>query len=181
MVIGHTRGLGLFLFDYFMAAGHEVHGRSRSEGWDISKPEIRSEIIESSLNFNIVVISARAGFAQSEFLFELHKVWKEKKHHQTIFTIGSKASVNYQTRLDSALIYDYQKLSLDQMAEALSLYAPIRLCHLNLDYLETPSILRKEELKNIPKIDLKFVANYIEFILWLPSHISITKTNIWAR
>ncbi len=181
MIIGHTRGLGRCLEHYFKNKGYLVEGFSRSNGHDISSSEVRANLIERSLAFDFVIICARAGFAQSELLFELHRFWREKKHHRHIVTIGSKAAVNYLSRAERPMLYDYTKISLQKLAETLSLYTPIQVSHFNLDYLNTESIRSNSKFENEPKLDLEFVAQQVELVLNLPENVTMTRVDLWAR
>lgn len=181
LIVGHSRGLGEFLYREFTNLGYHVEGVSRSSGFDIKDPSIRKKLLEKSLEFDVVILCARAGFAQVDFLCELHSWWKSQSFHKQIITIGSKASVDYLTRPDQILTYDYEKLSLEKLAETLSLFRSIRLSHINLDYMQTESIMSKKELKDQPKLPLKDVAKFIDWIIQSPDHFCVAKTNLWAR
>lgn len=57
-ITGHTRGIGLEIFNYFQSQGHECVGFSRSNGYDISKVEDRGKIVEETLDCDIFVNNA---------------------------------------------------------------------------------------------------------------------------
>ena len=109
LLIGHRGGLGSFLMEELPQHGFSVEGRSRTTGHDLHKADDRRKLMEDSLHFDVVIVNSRAGYGQVEFLLELHEFWTERSYWKDIITIGSRASVDFLTRTDTVLKYDYQK------------------------------------------------------------------------
>ncbi|MEM7647423.1 MAG: hypothetical protein AAF203_10975 [Pseudomonadota bacterium] len=181
IVTGHSRGLGKFLYDDLHQNDWEVIGFSKSLGTDICKKSDREKIIAASLEADLVILASRAGYCDCDLLFEMHGRWLSESHHKMIVTIGSKASVNYMTRPMDPLKYDYQKHALEKMVQTFSLDSRIRICHMNLDYLATPSILSNPALQNQAVLPLEFIADQIRSIYHTPPGVHIAHLNIWAR
>ena len=94
LVIGGSRGVGLDIVKYFK--GDSV---SRSNGYDITKPEFRKKIACMSLDYNVAVNHAYCGdFSQTEMLQELCLLWKSKGKKGYIINTGSTSSYRFNDR-----------------------------------------------------------------------------------
>lgn len=80
-ITGHTRGLGKRIYDH-LATDHEVIGMSRSNGFDIMRPE---KVIEVARTCDLFFNNAHAGMQQAVLLGILHKDLR-------IVTSGSNAA-----------------------------------------------------------------------------------------
>jgi NAD(P)-dependent dehydrogenase (short-subunit alcohol dehydrogenase family) len=78
-ITGHTKGIGLALANIFKHNGHEVVGFARTNGYDISKVESRTEIINQVADCDIFINNAHAHFSQCDMLFELWNSWQGQK------------------------------------------------------------------------------------------------------
>jgi NAD(P)-dependent dehydrogenase (short-subunit alcohol dehydrogenase family) len=78
-ITGHTYGIGKELSTKFFIEGWQVVGFSRSNGYDISKPEDRARIIEQSQDCDFFINNAYSTYAQCELLFELWQAWQGKQ------------------------------------------------------------------------------------------------------
>lgn len=77
-ITGHTSGLGLAFFNYFKDKDYRVIGFSRSNGFDISKKDHRSRILEELDHVDIFVNNAycTADNSQLELLKSAFDLWK---------------------------------------------------------------------------------------------------------
>jgi len=75
-ITGHTRGLGLALFNKFTAEKHTVIGFSKTNGYDISIKDNIFQIINLAYDCDIFINNAFFEFAQCDILFELVDKWK---------------------------------------------------------------------------------------------------------
>lgn len=75
-ITGHTRGIGLALYDYFIKNNCEVIGFSRTNGYDISSPLCRNQIILLSTDADIFINNAYSGDgSQFSLLKKMHRQW----------------------------------------------------------------------------------------------------------
>jgi len=91
IITGHTKGIGKFLYEYFLKQGFVVEGISRSNGFDISKnyKEVLEKIKDNDLFFN----NAYCEDYQSRLLIDTNNKVKN------IISIGSTAG--YYSDIDS--------------------------------------------------------------------------------
>ena len=100
-ITGHTRGLGLELFNYFKIK----NGFSRSNNYDISNP---NKIVNDALNYDVFINNAfdwNNGFAQTELLQTFYK------HNYKGLIINIASSIETVVR-DKVRPYDIYKRSL---------------------------------------------------------------------
>jgi NADP-dependent 3-hydroxy acid dehydrogenase YdfG len=77
-ITGGTAGIGQAMADIYQVQGHEVLRLSRRNGHNIrSVPKIAKEIEPC----DVFVNNAQAGFAQTELLFEMAKLWQGTNKH----------------------------------------------------------------------------------------------------
>lgn len=90
VITGHTKGIGKCLYEKFVRQGHEVIGYSRSSGYDIESPEVRSQILKESSDANLFINNAYSPTGQTILLEEFIKQWSgtDKK----IVNLSSKLS-----------------------------------------------------------------------------------------
>lgn len=88
VVTGHTSGIGNALFTVFENNGFRVEGYSRSNGYDISDPASREEIILKSLDADIFVNNAFDFTGQLILLEEMTARWQGTD--KLIINLGSK-------------------------------------------------------------------------------------------
>lgn len=84
-ITGHTKNLGLAIYNHYSCLGHSVTGYSRSNGWCI--PNDIDRICSGAKNFDFFINNVYCGITQSIFLQKLYNV-------VPIVTIGSIAA-NY--------------------------------------------------------------------------------------
>lgn len=89
-ITGHTSGIGSCLFKQYVNHGHNVHGYSRSTGFDIENKDVRKIIVDQSADVDLFINNAYSSTGQTLLLKELIDSWdgKEKK----IINISSKLS-----------------------------------------------------------------------------------------
>jgi len=88
-ITGHTRGIGKEIFNELSKRSYQVHGYSRSNGWDISLQEIRTQIVNETLDFDVFINNAYYPIAQFELLKLLVNQWQGTK--KLIVNVGSKS------------------------------------------------------------------------------------------
>jgi hypothetical protein len=88
-ITGHTRGIGKEIFNELSKRSYQVHGYSRSNGWDISLQEIRTQIVNETSDFDVFINNAYYPIAQFELLKLLVNQWQGTK--KLIVNVGSKS------------------------------------------------------------------------------------------
>lgn len=91
-VTGHTKGVGKEIYDICMFNGLDVHGFSRSNGWNLAEREgdkVISHLLKE--DFDIVFNNAWFPKVQAKILTNLHTHWKDKEGKVVINTGSSTA------------------------------------------------------------------------------------------
>jgi len=107
-ITGHTKGIGNCLYNDFVQAGHDVKGFSRTNGYNISDPKSRQQIVEESKQADIFINNAwpdgdrsilktcddpTLHNGQTELLKLMINAW-DKQKDKKLCNISSKASFN---------------------------------------------------------------------------------------
>ena len=154
-ITGHTSGLGKALTQYEDIKDNYI-GFSRSTGYDISDLNCRKQIIEEANNCQIFINNAYNGFAQTDLLYELFDVWKDRDK----FIINISSNTTDGVKLFPHL-YSAHKHSLEKAGEQLAnSFYPCMVTTLKYGYLGTERILEKNP---VPKcIPLNHAVRFIE-------------------
>lgn len=107
-ITGHTSGIGLGLYNYFVQNKHEVYGFSRSNGY--SMPEANDRILKQIIDCDIFVNNSEPVSSQIYFIKQLYPQWYDKE--KTIIVIGSVLSKIVST-IDEYHIAQAEKQLLD--------------------------------------------------------------------
>ena len=115
---GHTKGLGLFLYDNLK--NFNVVGFSRSNGFDIKSPFDRKKIIKQSADNNVFINLVHNYYHQTDILFELFRSWEGLP--KLIINISSFVVDSDKWGLDrfEHIEYKNQKISLESMSVLLN-------------------------------------------------------------
>ena len=124
-ITGHTKGIGLGLYNAFINLGHIVHGYSRSNDYDLSHEITIDRIILSisESNQDTFILNAEHDYTQVKLLYALDRLWAADKN-KTIMVIGS-ISATYPNR-EPPHEYSIQKIALDKAVEQLHIIRPYR-------------------------------------------------------
>jgi len=77
IITGHTRGIGLALYNYFLNQNYDVIGASRSNGYNISIPLDREKILHLAKDADVFVNNAYSNDgSQFSLLKKIHQLWK---------------------------------------------------------------------------------------------------------
>lgn len=88
VITGHTRGLGLHIYNHFVNLGHEVIGLSKSNGYDLETD------IEKVINF-VKDSNCDCFFNNAYFDIAQGILIKELAEHTKVITSGSMAANGY--------------------------------------------------------------------------------------
>ena len=126
-ITGHSAGIGQALATVYESQGHDIVGLSRRNGHNIrSIPKICA-IIEPC---DIFINNAQAGFAQTELLFAVYKLWQGKENKK-IINISTMMTLEPISCLPGIEMIEYhnQKLALEQAhKQLLHLHSWPKLC-----------------------------------------------------
>lgn len=177
-ITGHTKGIGKGLYEYFTENGYEVHGFSRTNGYDLNEHETLRRIINETLDFDIFINNAfnnLGGFAQTELLRDLFPHWKNKKGW--IINISSVASDFIAGREDLSP-YPVTKIALDSYVKQLSW----RLPRVNL-LLIRPGRVDTQLIQSISgkKLRVDDIVNTVDWVLSQPDDVHISEITIRVK
>ena len=111
-ITGHTAGIGQALAKAYQSQGHEIVGLSRRNGHNIRNISKITSHIEPC---DMFVNNAQAGFAQTELLFEMYRLWKSQqgKCIINISTMMATEPVSTLPGIDM-IAYRNQKIALEE-------------------------------------------------------------------
>jgi len=111
-ITGHTAGIGQALARVYQSQGHEVVGLSKRDGHNIRNV---SKIILHIEPCDMFVNNAQVGFAQTELLFEMYRLWKGQtgKCIINISTMMTTEPVSTLPGIDM-IAYRNQKIALEE-------------------------------------------------------------------
>ena len=120
-ITGSTSGIGLALSNVLEKRGHEILGLSRRLGYNIRNvPKLVDKIKDCDLFIN----NAQEGYAQTELLFEIFKVWQNQSHKK-IWVISTDMT-RFPTIVDipnhstiDIIKYRNQKIALEEACRQL--------------------------------------------------------------
>lgn len=110
-ITGHTAGIGQALANSYHLRGHEIVGLSKRHGDNIRNIIKISQQIEPC---DMWINNAQDGFAQTELLFEIARLWQgTRKHIMVISTMMTQQPTSSLPGLDMDL-YRVQKVALEE-------------------------------------------------------------------
>lgn len=118
-ITGHSAGIGLALANEYAAAGHEIVGLSRRNGYNIKN---LMKILNPILECDVLINNAQSGFAQTELLSAVWKEWRHQKD-KMIINISTLMTTHPSAGSDDADLemYRIQKLALENAHHQLRL------------------------------------------------------------
>ena len=151
-ITGHTKGIGNAIYNYF-AENNEVHGFSRSNGYNISDNLSREKIVETIKEFDIFVNNAYNDYdgSQLAMLIEMFRVWKDT--NKMIINISSR-----NTFADNN--YSLTKKQLSVFCEK-NVYNTLYILNIS------PGLVNTDRVKDIQgkKMDTAEIISVIDFAL----------------
>tara|TARA_R110000868_G_scaffold411013_1_gene701350 strand:- start:1177 stop:1635 length:459 start_codon:yes stop_codon:yes gene_type:complete len=107
-ITGHTSGLGASFYRLLNKNGYEVHGFSRSNGYDLRDYSQVSRVLEQLKDFDLFVNNAKPDYVQAQIVYRLAREWSG-----TVLSIGSCAVIDPPLWTDTFLLeYLTQKTAL---------------------------------------------------------------------
>ena len=146
VLTGHTKDIGKSVYEFLVKAGHNVHGCSSSNDYNILTMDGRSNVLNLFESSDVLINNACVRFAQTELLDEAVKRFYDTD--KKIINIGSliaEVGLPESSKYLSWLERYYQcKLSLKQKYEELkSNTMNLQLEYVSFSYVLTPTIMEK--------------------------------------
>lgn len=171
-ITGHTDGIGKAIADLYP----DHLGFSRSNGYDISRPEDIDQIIEitTAMDCDVFVNNAYHNFAQCELLDGIFSHWKDNPD-KTIVNVISRARYG----LGKAKFYGQTKMELYAKAKAMMFSGKrCRIINLNPGYVKTAMVSHVSE--DINMLSPEQVANIVKWCLDQPQGVEIGELSVWC-
>lgn len=174
-ITGHTKGIGLALATMFSDRGDTVKGYSRSNGFDISKPEHQDKIIADASDCDVFINNAYHEFSQCDMLTKCFANWKYQQ--KTIININSrskygagKSKFYAQTKKQLAAVsYKLMFTELDRQC---------RIININPGYVDTD--MASHVPNSVNKLSPAQCAEKIIWALDQPHDIEIGELSVWC-
>ena len=132
-ITGHTSGLGASFYKLLHNHGYEVHGFSRSNGYDLRDYSQVGDMLEQIKDFDLFVNNAKPDYAQAQIVYRLVRQWKKG----TVLSIGSCATITPPGWTDTFLLeYLTQKIALVHSHQMLEPNATCRLLIVHPEHLD---------------------------------------------
>ena len=150
LITGHTRVIGKAIFEWFELFPCDVAGASKSNGFDISKPDDRSRVVELARKSNIFVNNAFSDYDSSQNDV-LSSLLETPGSLHTIINISSNTKKNGR--------YGLLKKELNDICN--EYLGTVHLINLKPGYVDTHRVKNV----NLPKMDVQEVVDIMEFCL----------------
>jgi len=171
-ITGHTKGIGKAIADLYYS--DEVVGFSRSNGYDISKPDVIKLILAEGSKCNIFVNNAYHDFAQCDLLEGIYQQWKDDPT-KTIVNIISRARYG----LGKAKFYGQTKMELYTKAKNMMFSDKrCRIININPGYVRTDMVSSMPESTKM--LTPQQLADIIKWCLDQPQSIEIGELSVWC-
>ncbi len=181
MVTGNKEyGLAQALGKVFPEA--EFFSRSTT-GTDLKKHEVREEIAQQSLEYDVYIsCSCLSQFRQTLLLEQVYHTWRNNSKSGQIVCLGSSADTPVKGH---GWLYPIEKKALKAYCRNLSLEtlgghgqrpSGLRVTYLSPGYLDTPKANAKHP--EIKKINLEYLAKMIQWVLEQPPEININEISL---
>ena len=150
---------------------------SRSSGYNLGKHEVRQQVAEMSLEYDVVLlVSALGEFKQTLLAESIANQWVKENHNGYLIALGSSADTPVK---GSKWSYPVEKKALRaymrQLSQAVSSDTPPnwKTTYLSPGNMHTPN--QDEKMPDTLKLDVDYVAQIINWLILQPSNINISE------
>lgn len=169
LITGHTSGIGEIIYNGF----ENVHGVSRSEGYDISNVEQSNSIVSLAKEYDIFINNAfsvkdinnltnpETMFSQTELLYKVYDVYKDSVTPKLIINLGSNTTHGIKSHIWP---YSAAKQSLEKGSEQLCYHnSNCFVSLLTFGYVATDRV--KNTAGDSPMLPIECVNTSINYII----------------
>lgn len=198
LITGHTRGLGKFLYEKCLNAGHDVTGFSFSTGYDINTESARNKIIAHADSADMFINNAfgfdnvnaeekviknyRKGTNGQNILLEMFiESWKDT--NKKILHVNSKFKTRNPQKLPIGKIYSLEKSHADKIIKNMTSNKP-NVLNFTPGMFESdtasvwPEFFQRSKVEDIGEFLFYFVNSCN--LIW-PNEIVLDKTDLIER
>jgi len=174
-ITGHSKGIGKACYD-ILEKDNEVHGFSRSNGYDIT--ENFNAIVHAVKNCDVFINNAWHNYIQIDLLNAIFNKWKDNEN-KTIVNISSLSK--YPGLSGNQTGYSATKAALSHQAFLLMFKTDrkCRMININPGFVDTDMISGIPGIENKNKITADECADAIVWAINQPQHIEIGELSIW--
>ena len=174
-ITGHSKGIGKACYD-ILEKDNEVHGFSRSNGYDIT--ENFNAIVHAVKNCDVFINNAWHNYIQIDLLNAIFNKWKDNEN-KTIVNISSLSK--YPGLSGNQTGYSATKDALSHQAFLLMFKTDrkCRMININPGFVDTDMISGIPGIENKNKITANECADAIVWAINQPQHIEIGELSIW--
>lgn len=172
-ITGHSKGIGKALFNK-LSEQHEVDGFSRSNGFDITDPNL---IIRAVKKHDVFVNNAHQDIAQVTIL---NMLWEKWKYDETKTIVNMVSMSKYPGLSGNETGYSAHKAALFHQAFLLMFADRERKCRMinvNPGYVETDMTAHVQGKTNM--LSPEECAEPIAYAINQPQHIEIGELSLW--
>ena len=146
-ITGHTTGLGNSWYRLLAEHNYEVHGFSRTTGYDLRDYLQVSNMLEKIKDFDLFINNAKPDYSQSQILYRLVRSWVRGG---TVVSISSQAVKRNPGWTDTFLLeYLTQKVALDHAHQVLESVSPCSLILLHPAHLTDTDNYVSQSIKDL--------------------------------
>jgi NADP-dependent 3-hydroxy acid dehydrogenase YdfG len=168
-ITGHTKGIGLALYNVFTDNGYSVVGFSKSLGYDISSITSRNNIVEACRDCEVFINNAYHQTGQLEMLIGMLTAW----NNQPKFLINiSSQIVNYNSVFPLE-IQNYKNSKLELNAVIKEYQGTVKVLNILPGLVHTQFYLAKKLFDTSAGIDPAHLASLIFDIFKYKNNLTI--------
>lgn len=150
---------------------------SRSSGYNLGKAEVRQQVAEMSIEYDVFLsISCLGQFAQTLLVEEVINYWWRENHTGYLIALGSSADTPVKgTKWSYPVEKKALRLYCRQLSQAVSSETPPnwKVTYLSPGNMHTPR--QDQKMPLVSKLDTKYVANIIKWLIEQPDNINISE------
>jgi len=172
LMTGHTSPIGTMLYEHFK---YDIHGCSRSNGYDLTQLQDIEKIVERSLQYDHFLNLAHVGTAQTQLLHLIHRHWTANNKFGKIVsfgTLGTELPLKVLQSLKTPMEYFTQKQSLEALHRRLCIEKPFGPQPQSILIRIMNYGVKMGERSSEPTCDSMDVIRTVEHVLGDPCYVS---------
>ena len=150
---------------------------SRSSGYNLGKHEVRHQVAEMSLEYDVVLlISALGEFKQTLLAESIATQWVKEAHTGYLIALGSSADTPVKgTKWSYPVEKKALRAYMRQLSQAVSSDTPPNWKTTYLSPGNMHTTKQDEKMPDTPKLDVNYVAEVIDWLINQPKNVNISE------